>query len=53
MAQKYVYSEEVLNEICDFTRNFTKDMIAKRIEQEFEKENGIPIREALANMQDG
>jgi radical SAM protein with 4Fe4S-binding SPASM domain len=49
LAQKYVYNEEVLELICEFTRSFTKRMILEKLEKEFLEANNISLKEVVRN----
>lgn len=47
MAWKYVYQPEALDEICVFTRNFTKRMILEKLDQQYLYESGISLKESV------
>lgn len=48
MIHKYTYNEDIQNEICEYTRNFTKKMILRNIEKEYIKHYGISLKEAIS-----
>ena len=47
MAQKHIYSEEILDEFCEFTRNFTKRKLLSNLEKEYKKTHGITLQELV------
>jgi len=49
LAQKYVYKDEVLDLICDFTRSFTKRMILDKLEKQYLEFYNVSLREAVMN----
>lgn len=50
MIHKYTYNEDIRNEICEYTRNFTKRMILRNIEKEYVEYYGMSLKEALSNV---
>jgi radical SAM protein with 4Fe4S-binding SPASM domain len=49
LAQKYVYNEDVLDLICDFTRSFTKRMILVKLEKQYKEYYDVSLKEAVMN----
>jgi uncharacterized protein len=49
LAQKYVYNEEILDLICDFTRSFTQKMILEKLEKQYEEFYHVSLKEAIMN----
>jgi uncharacterized protein len=47
MAQRYVYNEEVLDLICDFTRSFTKRTILEKLENQYQEYYNVSLKEAV------
>lgn len=47
MAQKHIYNEAILNEFCEFTRNFTKRKLLSNLEKEYKKKHGLTLQELV------
>jgi len=47
LVHKYVYSEDIQNEICQYTRNFTRRMLLHNLDKEYLKNYGMSVREAI------
>lgn len=47
MAQKHIYNEAILNEFCEFTRNFTKHMLLDKLDKEYQKKHGLSLKELV------
>lgn len=50
MIHKYTYNEDIQNEICEYTRNFTKRMILRNIEKEYIEHYGVSLKEAISRI---
>lgn len=49
MAQKYVYKDDILDLICEFTRSFTKRMILEKLEKQYLEFYEVSLKEAVMN----
>jgi uncharacterized protein len=49
MAQKYVYNDEILEIICEFTRSFTKRTILEKLEKQYQEFYQVSLKEAVLN----
>lgn len=47
MAHRYVYPPEVLEVICDYTREFMRRMILEKMDREYVDNDGVSLREAV------
>jgi len=50
LAQTYEYNEEILNEMCEFTRNFTKRLILEEIERDIIEQHNKTLSEFLESI---
>lgn len=50
MIHKYTYNEDIQNEICEYTRNFTRRMLIRNIEKEYISHYGISLKEAISQL---
>ena len=47
MIHKHTYSQEIRDEICIFTRNFTKRMLLRQLDKEYRQNHGLSLRELI------
>jgi len=50
MAQKYIYSPEILDVICDYTREFTRRILLFRLNKNYINDYGISLKESVQQM---
>lgn len=50
MIHKYTYNEAIRDEICEYTRNFTKRMLLRNLDKEYKNHYGISLQEAVNTM---
>ncbi len=50
MVHKYTYPEAIREEICNYNREFTKRMLLRNLDQEYRRESGISLHEAVAQL---
>lgn len=50
MIHKYTYGEDIQNEICEYTRNFTRRMLLRNIDKEYISHYSISLKEAISQM---
>jgi hypothetical protein len=49
MIHKYTYDETIREEICEYTRNFTKRMLLRNLNKEYQQKYGITLKELVQN----
>lgn len=47
-AQQYIYSTEVQEVICDYTRNFVRRVLLERLEKQYAEYYGTSLKDAVA-----
>ena len=47
MIHKYTYDEAIREEICEYTRNFTKRMLLRNLNKEYQHKYGITLKELV------
>ena len=50
MIHKHTYNEAIRNEICEYTRNFTKRMLLKNLGKEYKQQYGLTLQELVDKM---